>query len=147
MSIDEVGLQSPVVDPIDLITFGGVVAVSIRKALQLIGRAASLHASGEGVGILLKEEALRRLRSAFTSSPKVQFKFTQKTLKHMRTPVISTPVSRQETCRARSGLSEGMYVDCELFWPDRSAKPRNLSERLTGSLGLDLTCSPESSAS
>jgi hypothetical protein len=92
VSIDEVGLQSPAIDPIDLVTIGGVVAVSVRKAVQLLGRAVSAQAVGKGAAGLLRQEALQTLRAVFRSSATTQLRFSRAALKHMRNPDRHVPV-------------------------------------------------------
>lgn len=92
VSIDEVGLQSPAFDPIDLVTIGGIVAVSVRKAVQLLGRAAATQAVGKGAAGLLRQEALQSLRAAFRSSITTPLRFSRTALAHIRNPDRHVPV-------------------------------------------------------
>ncbi len=83
VDIQELPLEKPFLDPIDLITIGGIVAVSVRKALQASGVIFSASAAGRKAIELLSQSTLQTLRAVFRRTATGTLKFTATTAARM----------------------------------------------------------------
>ena len=83
VDIQELPLEKPFLDPIDLISIGGVVAVSVRKALQAGGIIMSASAAGRKAIELLSQSTLQTLRAVFRRAATGTLKFTATTAARM----------------------------------------------------------------
>ncbi len=92
VDIQELPLEKPLLDPIDLITVGGFVAVSVRKALQAGGIAFSANVAGRKAIELLSQSTLQSLRAVFRRAATGTLKFTVATTANMRNPHRYVPV-------------------------------------------------------
>lgn len=92
VSVEEQGLETPIISPIDLISFGGVLAVSVRKLLEIgFGRAISKTGAKSASGALSKS-GLTTLQSKFRSAVGKELRFTKSTQKHMANQNRYVPV-------------------------------------------------------
>ena len=92
VDIQELPLERPLLDPIDLITIGGLVAVSVRKALQAGGVFFSASAAGRKAIELLSQTTLQSLRAVFRNTATGTLKFTTTTATRMGDKSRSVPV-------------------------------------------------------
>jgi hypothetical protein len=92
VDIQELPLEKPFLDPIDLITIGGIVAVSVRKALQAGGVIFSAGAAGRKAIELLSQSTLQTLRAVFRRTATGTLKFTATTVARMGDPARFVPV-------------------------------------------------------
>ena len=83
VDIQELPLEKPLLDPIDLITIGGIVAVSVRKALQAGGILFSTSAAGRKAIELLSQSTVQSLRAVFRRTATGTLKFTATTAARM----------------------------------------------------------------
>lgn len=92
VEIREIGLEKPLLDPIDLVSIGGVLAVSVRKAILALSGAVAGRSAGSSATSLLTEAALSALRRGFRSLNDRPLKFTAATSAHMKNPDRYVPV-------------------------------------------------------
>lgn len=92
VDIQELPLEKPLLDPIDLITIGGLAAVSVRKALQAGGIVFSATAAGRKAIELLSQTTVQSLRAVFRRAATGTLKFTATTAPYMRNPHRYVPI-------------------------------------------------------
>ena len=92
VDIQELPLEKPLLDPIDLITIGGLAAVSVRKALQAGGIVFSASAAGRKAIELLSQTTVQSLRAVFRRAATGTLKFTATTAPYMRNPHRYVPI-------------------------------------------------------
>ena len=83
VDIQELPLEKPLLDPIDLITIGGIVAVSVRKALQAGGILFSAGTAGRKAIELLSQSTVQSLRAVLRRAATGTLKFTATTAARM----------------------------------------------------------------
>jgi len=92
VDIQELPLEKPFLDPIDLITIDGLVAVSVRKALQAGGVVFTASTAGRKAIELLSQSTLQTLRAVFRRTATGTLKFTAKTAPYKRNPHRYVPI-------------------------------------------------------
>ena len=92
VDIQEIPLEKPLLDPIDLITLGGVAAISVRKIFQAGSRLPATGVTGPRLFQILTEEVTATLRTTFRGTTLRPIKFTAKTLFHMKNSDRFVPV-------------------------------------------------------
>lgn len=83
VDIQEIPLEKPLIDPIDLVALGGVAAISVRKILQAASRLSAPGAIGSGLLQVLAEQITATLRTAFRAITSRPIKFTATTVARM----------------------------------------------------------------
>ncbi len=83
VDIQELPLEKPLLDPIDLITIGGIAAISVRKALQAGSILFSTGVAGRKAVEILSGRTLESLRAVFRSNLAGTLRFTATTTARM----------------------------------------------------------------
>ncbi len=83
VDIQELPLEKPLLDPIDLITIGGIAAISVRKAFQAGNIFLSTGVVGRKAIEILSQGTLQSLRAIFRRTTTDTLKFTATTAARM----------------------------------------------------------------